>query len=141
MGDPSISVETGELRRFAEDVGFAADEVLAPAVDRATVPLRDGVPFGGRNASGAVHAAKTRYAQALSAHLSNLTEFVAAAKIMAAAAAQVAADFDTADSRSADASTRVGAILRTAADEAQVARFAAERAANPPRYGGRAAAV
>jgi hypothetical protein len=141
VGDPSINVQTGELRRFAKDVGFEADEVLAPAVDRATLPLQDGVRFGAKNASGAVHAAKTRYAQALSAHLSNLTEYIQAAKIMAAAAAQVAADFDEVDVRSADASARVGNILRTATDQAQAARLAAERAADPPRHGGQAAAV
>lgn len=141
MGDPSINVQTGELRRFAKDVGFEADEVLAPAVDRATLPLQDGVRFGAKNASGAVHAAKTRYAQALSAHLSNLTEYIQAAKIMAAAAAQVAADFDEVDVRSADASARVGNILRTATDQAQAPRLAAERAADPPRHGGQAAAV
>jgi hypothetical protein len=141
VGDPSINVQTGELRRFAKDVGFEADEVLAPAVDRATLPLQDGVRFGAKNASGAVHAAKTRYARALSAHLSNLTEYIQAAKIMAAAAAQVAADFDEVDVRSADASARVGNILRTATDQAQAARLAAERAADPPRHGGQAAAV
>jgi hypothetical protein len=138
VGDPSINVQTGELRRFAKDVGFEADEVLAPAVDRATLPLQDGVRFGAKNAGGAVHAAKTRYAQALSAHMSNLTEYIQAAKIMAAAAAQVAADFDEVDVRSADASARVGNILRTATDQAQAARLAA---ADPPRYGGQAAAV
>jgi hypothetical protein len=141
VGDPSINVQTGELRRFAKDVGFEADEVLAPAVDRATLPLQEGVRFGAKNASGAVHAAKTRYAQALSAHMSNLTEYIQAAKIMAAAAAQVAADFDEVDVRSADASARVGNILRTATDQAQAARLAAERAADPPRHGGQAAAV
>jgi hypothetical protein len=141
VGDPSINVQTGELRRFAKDVGFEADEVLAPAVDRATLPLQDGVRFGAKNASGAVHAAKTRYAPALSAHLSNLTEYIQAAKIMAAAAAQVAADFDEVDVRSADASARVGNILRTATDQAQAARLAAERTADPPRHGGQAAAV
>ena len=141
MGDPSINVETGELRRFATDVGFEADEVLAPAVDRATFPLQNGVRFGVKNASGAVHAAKTRYAQALTAHMSNLTEFIEAAKIMAAAAAEVAKDFDAVDTRSADASVRVGNILRTATDDAQATRLAAERAANPPRHGGQAAAI
>jgi methyl-accepting chemotaxis protein len=140
VGDPAINVETSELRRFAKDVGFEADEVLAPAVDRATLPLQDGVRFGAKNASGTVHAAKTRYAQALSAHLSNLTEYIEAAKIMAAAAAQVAADFDEVDTRSADASARVGNILRSATDQAQAARLAAERADNPP-HGGQAAAV
>jgi hypothetical protein len=141
VGDPSINVQTGELRRFAKDVGFEADEVLAPAVDRATLPLQDGVRFGAKNASGSVHAAKTRYAQALSAHMTNLAEYIEAAKIMAAAAAQVAADFDEVDVRSADASARVGNILRTATDQAHAARLAAERAADPPRPGGQAAAV
>jgi hypothetical protein len=141
VGDPSINVETGELRRFATDVGFEADEVLAPAVDRATFPLQNGVRFGAKNASGAVHAAKTRYAQALTAHMTNLNEYIEAAKIMAAAAAAVAEDFDAVDGRSAEASLRVGTILRTATDDAQATRLAAERAANPPRHGGQAAAI
>ena len=102
MGDPSINVETGELKRFAKDVGSETDEVMQPAVGRATMPLQDGVTFGAKNASGAVHAAKTRYAQSLTASMSNLTEFINAAKIMATAAERVAQDFDAVDMRSAD---------------------------------------
>ena len=125
MGDPSINVETSELNRFAADVRFEADEVLAPAVGRATLPLRDGVSFGARNASGAVHAAKQRYAQALSASMGNLTQFVEAARIMAAAAEMAAQEFAAADSRSAEAAAKVNGMLRAAANEAQAARRAA----------------
>ncbi len=125
MGDPSINVETDGLSRFAEDVRFEADEVLAPAVGRATLPLRDGVSFGARNASGAVHAAKQRYAQALSASMGNLTQFVEAARIMAAAAEMAAQEFAAADSRSAEAAAKVNGMLRAAANEAQAARRAA----------------
>lgn len=141
MGDPSINVETGELKRFAKDVGFDADEVRQPAVGRATMPLQDGVSFGAKNASGAVHAAKTRYAESLSASMSNLNEFVNAARIMAAAAEKVAADFDAVDARSAEGSARVSSILRAATDEARAARLAAERRALPPGHGGTVAAL
>ena len=122
MGDPSINVETSELNRFAEDVRFEADEVLAPAVGRATMPLQDGVSFGAKNASGAVHAAKQRYALSLSRSMDNLTEFVEAAKIMAAAAQMAAQEFDAADSRSAEAAAKVNGMLRAATDQAQARR-------------------
>jgi hypothetical protein len=134
MGDPSINVETGELKRFAKDVGFETDEVMQPAVGRATMPLQDGVTFGAKNVSGAVYAAKTRYAQSLSASMGNLTEFINAAKIMATAAEKVAQDFDAVDTRSAEGSARVSSILRTATDDAHAARVAAERRAVPPGH-------
>jgi hypothetical protein len=136
VGDPSINVETGELRRFAEDVGFETDEVMRPAVGRATMPLQDGVTFGAKNASGAVHAAKIQYAQSLTASMSNLTEFINAAKIMATAAEKVAQDFDAVDVRSADGSARINSILQTATDQARAAREAAERRALPPAHDG-----
>ena len=136
MSDPSINVETGELKRFAEDVGFETDEVMQPAVGRATLPLQDGVKFGANNASGVVHAAKTRYAQSLSATMANLTEFINAAKIMATAAEKVAQDFDAVDVRSAEGSARVNSILQTATDQARAAREAAERRAHPPGHNG-----
>jgi hypothetical protein len=136
VGDPSINVETGELKRFAKDVGFETDEVMQPAVGRATMPLQDGVTFGAKNASGAVHAAKVRYAESLSASMSNLTEFITAAKIMADAADKVAADFEAVDVRSAEGSARVGSILRAATDEAHARAAAAAAAADNP--GGRA---
>jgi hypothetical protein len=131
VGDPLINVETGELKRFAKDVGSGTDEVMRPAVGRATMPLRDGVTFGAKNASGAVHAAKIRYAQSLSASLSNLTEFIEAAKIMAEAAEMVARDFEAVDARSAEGSARVGGILRAATDEARAAQGPAQRPSGP----------
>jgi hypothetical protein len=136
VGDPSINVETGELKRFAKDVGFETDEVMQPAVGRATTPLQDGVMFGAKNASGAVHAAKTRYAQSLSASMANLTEFINAAKVMATAAEQVAKDFDAVDVRSAEGSARVNSILKTATDQARAAREEAQRRALPPGHDG-----
>jgi hypothetical protein len=130
MGDPSINVETGELRRFAKDVGSDTDNVLQPAVGRATTPLQDGVTFGATNASGAVHAAKTRYAESLTASVGNLHEFVEAAKIMATAAEMVAADYDETDARAADRAARVSNILHTATQQAQQARILADRYAH-----------
>lgn len=131
MGDPSINVETSELSRFAEDVRFEADEVLAPAVGRATLPLREGVSFGAQNASGAVHAAKLRYAQSLGRSMGNLAEFVEAARIMAAAAQMAAQEFEAADSRSAEAAVRVNGMFR-AAEAAPAASSADEPGGIPP---------
>ena len=91
MGDPRVEVRTGQLNEFARDVRFEAGEVLEPAVSRSTVPLRDGVTFGARNASGAVHSAKVKYARSLTASMANLNEFIEAAKIMATAAEKVSA--------------------------------------------------
>jgi hypothetical protein len=142
MGDPSIKVETGELNNFANHVRHQAGDVLQPAVNRASLSMASGVPFGATNASGAVHAAKQRYAQSLSVSMANLEQFVQAAKIMADAAEKVAADFDAVDSRSADAVSRVNSLLASAAKEAEAARIASERAQHP-QYGpyGPAAAV
>src|SRR5689334_8920325 len=113
MGD-AINVDTGEMRKFAEDVAFDADEMMRPDMVRATQPL-DGVRFGEQNASGAVHAAKARYTQSLTASMSNLDEYVRAAKFMAALAGVVAADFDSADARSAESVARIQQMLRSAA--------------------------
>lgn len=118
MGD-AINVDTGELRKFAEDVTFDADEMMLPDMARATRPL-DGVRFGEQNASGAVHAAKARYTQSLEASTKNLGEYVKAAKFMAALAAIVATDFDSADARSAESAARIREMLRVAQDESGV---------------------
>ncbi|RSM67832.1 hypothetical protein DMB66_14700 [Actinoplanes sp. ATCC 53533] len=137
MGDPGINVETGGLTRFAADVRADVDYVTEPAVGRATMPLSS-VPFGAQNASGAVHAAKQRYARSLNASTRNLSNFLAAARLLAAAAEKVAAEFDASDARSADGTRRVEQALWAAAEEARLARLAAEQAAAGPRRPGRA---
>jgi len=139
VGDPGINVETGGLTRFANDVRADVDYVTEPAVGRATMPL-DSVPFGALNASGAVHAAKQRYVRSLSASTQNLSNFLAAARLLAAAAEKVAAEFDASDARSAEGAKRVEQALWAAAEEARLARLAAEQATNP-RPAGRAVAM
>src|SRR5690349_19587938 len=104
------------------------------------MPL-DSVPFGAQNTSGGVHAAKQRYARSLSASTRNLGNFLAAARLLAAAAEKVAAEFDASDARSADGAKRVEQALWAAAEEARLARLAAEQAANPRGRGGRAVAL
>jgi hypothetical protein len=140
VGDPGINVETGGLTKFATDVRADVNHITEPAVGRATLPL-DSVPFGAQNASGGVHAAKQRYARSLSASTENLGNFLAAARLLAAAAEKVAAEFDAADARSAEGVKRVEQALWTAAEEARLARLAADRAANPRSAGGRAVAI
>lgn len=139
MGDQGITVETGGLTRFATDVRADVDYVTEPAVGRATMPL-DSVPFGAQNAGGGVHAAKERYARSLRASTQNLGNYLAAARLLAAAAEKVAAEFDAGDARSAEGVKRVEHALWTAAEEARLAQLAADRAANPRGSGGRAVA-
>jgi len=135
VGDPGIKVETGGLNKFAVDVRADADWVTEPAVGRAKMPLADGVPFGAQNASGGVHAAKQRYAQSLSASTQNLTNYLNAARLLAAAAEKVAAEFDAVDARSAEGTKRFEQALWSASEEARAARLAAEQA-DRPRHGG-----
>ena len=125
MSDPGINVDTGGLTRFATDVRADIDNVAEPAVGRATLPL-DGVPFGAQNAGGGVHAAKQRYAHSLSASTENLRNFLAAARVLAAAAEKVAAEFEAGDARSAEDTKRVEQALLGAAEEARRARIAAQ---------------
>ncbi|GAA3350434.1 hypothetical protein GCM10020358_76340 [Amorphoplanes nipponensis] len=140
MGEPGINVETGGLTKFAADVRADVDFITGPAVGRATMPL-DSVPFGARNAGGGVHAAKQRYARSLSASTENLGNFLAAARLLAAAAAKVAAELDASDARSAAGTKRVEQAMFAAAEEARLARLAAEQAAHPSHPGGRAVAL
>ena len=140
MGDPGINVETGGLAKFATDVRADVDNVTEPAVGRATLPL-DSVPFGAQNASGGVHAAKQRYARSLSASTENLGNFLAAARLLAAAAEKVAAEFDASDARSAEGVKRVEQALFSAAEEARRAQAAAEQAAHPRYSNGKAVAL
>ena len=140
MGDPGINVETGGLTKFATDVRADVDNITEPAVGRATLPL-DSVPFGAQNAGGGVHAAKQRYAQSLSASTENLGNFLAAARLLAAAADKVAAEFDASDARSAEGAKRVEQALFAAAEEARAARVAAEQAAVPRHQGGKTVAL
>ncbi|MGW4941718.1 hypothetical protein ACWEOZ_09035 [Actinoplanes sp. NPDC004185] len=140
MGDPGINVETGGLNKFAEDVRADVDNITEPAVGRATLPL-DSVPFGAQNASGGVHAAKERYARSLTASTENLSNFLAAARLLAAAAEKVAAEFDATDARSAEGTKRVEQALFSAAEEARRAQAAAEQAAHPRYSNGKAVAL
>jgi hypothetical protein len=140
VGDPGVNVETGGLTKFAADIRADVDNITEPAVGRATLPL-DSVPFGAQNASGGVHAAKQRYARSLSASTENLGNFLAAARLLAAAAEKVAAEFDAVDARSAEGTKRVEQALFTAAEEARLARVAAEQAANPRYPNGKAVAL
>jgi hypothetical protein len=127
MGDQSINVETGGLNHFARDVRSHAGE-FQPAVTRATQSMQGGVAFGATSASGAVYAAKERYAQSLGVSMANLQEYVRAAKIMADAAEKVAAEFDAVDARSAQAVNTVKKLLVTAVAEVDAAQQAANRA-------------
>jgi hypothetical protein len=103
VADTSIHVDTEGLTEFAGNVGFYATVVDPADVSRSRQQFAAGVTFGVKNASGAVHVAKENYARALTTSLQNLTEFVEAARILAAAVEATAADFKASDVRSAAA--------------------------------------
>jgi hypothetical protein len=122
MSDPSIHVDLDGLRKFASGVGFYAHEVDPHDVNRSKREFADGVCFGANNASGAVFVAKENYQRALRQSLGNLTEFVAAAQILADAAAKAATDFQAVDGRSAAAIDEVNRNLSEAGHRSDQAR-------------------
>ena len=122
MADPSIHVDLDGLSEFASNVGFYATEVDPADVSRSRQQFAQGVTFGVKNASGTVHVAKENYARALAASLQNLTEFVAAAKVLADAAEKAAADFKASDGRSAETMAEVNRRLYEAAQASSIRR-------------------
>jgi hypothetical protein len=120
VADPSIHVDTDGLTEFADNVRFYATEVDPADVSRSRQQFAAGVPFGVRNASGAVHVAKQNYAKALAASLQNLSEFVEAARILAEAAGKAAADFKAVDNRSA---ATIAALNERLSESAQASLF------------------
>ena len=141
MGD-GIRVETDGLSKFSDQVQNDTSRTLEPGYSDARVHLQYGVRFGQNNASGGVHAAKERYAASLQASTDNIVEYMNAARVLADAAAKVAALFDASDERSAARTDVVQGALAAAATEAQQRREAADRAARegyPTAGGGRQA--
>ena len=131
MSDGSIDVETGGLTAFAGHVRFYAEQVDPPDVARSRQSFSAGITFGTTNASEAVRRAKEDYARALAHSLTNLTRFVEAAGILAAAAEQAARDFRAVDDRSERSIATINFLLTAATDEARVARRAGDV---DPRY-------
>ncbi|MGK5679148.1 hypothetical protein [Actinoplanes sp. URMC 104] len=123
-----ISVETDGLNRFSGKVRDDTSRTLEPGYSEARVSFGTGVRFGISNASGSVHAAKERYAASVQASTANVEEYLAAARVLADAAAKVAAAFDASDVRSADRTDWVDSALVAAATEARQRREAADRA-------------
>jgi hypothetical protein len=134
MGDGSINVETGGLAEFAGDVRFYAEEIDPVDVDRAKQSFSAGITFGTTNASVAVLAAKRDYAEALSNSLENLTRFVEAARILAAAAEEVALDFEAVDDQSGKSINDINYILTAATDRAKALRHPGDVSPADPRY-------
>ena len=142
MGD-GIRVETDGLNKSSERVQGDTSRTLEPGYSDAQVYLQSGVRFGQNNASGAVHAAKERYAASLQASTANIVEYMQAARVLADAAAKVATLFDASDDRSAARTDDVHSALSAAAVEAQQRREAADRAVTEgfPTGGGRRQAL
>ncbi|MCY1140705.1 hypothetical protein OWR29_22130 [Actinoplanes sp. Pm04-4] len=126
-----IQVETDGLNKFSGQVQDDTSRTLEPGYSDARVSFGTGVRFGANNASGSVHAAKTRYAASVEVSTANVEEYMAAARVLADAAAKVAAALDASDSRSAGRTDWISGALAAAAQEAQERRVAAERSVAP----------
>jgi hypothetical protein len=111
VGD-GIRVETGGLKRFADQVEDDVARTLEPGYADARATFEAGVRFGAANASGGVHAAKERYAASLEASSANIVEYMNAARVLADAVQKIARSLDATDARS------VRAALAAALDEA-----------------------
>lgn len=134
MSDGSIHVETGGLTEFAGDVRFYAEQVDPLDVDRSRQSFSAGITFGTTNASEVVLRVKENYAEALANSLTNLTRFVEAAKILAAAAERAAADFRAVDDQSGHGLHNINYLLTVATEQAQAGRHPAGRTATDARY-------
>jgi hypothetical protein len=134
MSDGWIHLQTGGLTEFAGDVRFYAEVVDPVDVDRSRQSFSAGVTFGTTNASEAVLQAKENYAEALANSLTNLTRFVEAAGILAAAAERAAKDFQAVDDRSAHGLHNINYMLTTATEQVQAARHPGGRPVNDARY-------
>jgi hypothetical protein len=115
-------------------VRFYAEEIDPLDVDRSKQSFSAGITFGTRNASLAVLRAKQDYADALTNSLANLTRFVEAATILAAAAEQVAREFQAVDDQSEQSVNNINYMLTTATDQARVARHAGDLPVQDPRH-------
>ncbi len=125
MGD-EIRVETDGLTKFSDQVQGDVARTIESGYSDAKVSLASGVRFGEKNASGGVHAAKERYAASLTASSLNVIEYMAAARVLADAAAKVAALFDASDTRSADRTAEVNGALQAALSESRMRRATAD---------------
>jgi hypothetical protein len=114
-----VRVETDGLNRFSDQVQGDTTSTLENGYSRASVDLSTGVAFGASNASGAVHAAKTRYTRALQASTDNVVAYMDAARILAAAASKVAKALDDTDGRAAQRASEVRGLLAQAVTESR----------------------
>ena len=121
-----IRVETDGLNKFSDKVQGDVARTIEPGYSDAKVSLASGVRFGANSHSGGVLAAKERYAESLHASTANIVEYMAAARVLADAAAKVAASFDASDSRSADHVAEVKSALQAALTEARQRRATAD---------------
>lgn len=122
-----IRVDTDGLNKFSDKVQDDTSRTLEPGYSDARVSFGTGVRFGVNNASGSVHAAKSRYAASVQASTANIEEYMAAARVLADAAAKVAAVLEATDARAADRTDWINGALATAAAESRARREAAER--------------
>ncbi len=125
MGD-EIRVETDGLTKFSDRVQGDVARTIESGYADARVSLAAGVRFGANNAGGGVHAAKARYAESLRASSANIEEYMAAARVLAAAAAKVAAAFAASDDRSGSRVADVQGALTAALTEARQRREAVD---------------
>jgi len=136
-----IRVETDGLTKFSGQVQDDTTHTLESGYSAAGVDLASGVQFGANNASGSVHAAKERYVESLRLSTQNVEAYLRAARLLAAAAANVATVMDGTDSRSADRANTVRDALIQAVLDSQTEREGALDGHPTTRTGGAEAAL
>jgi hypothetical protein len=114
-----VRVETDGLNKFSNQVQNDTSATLDAGYSRASVDLSAGVTFGAANASGGVHAAKQRYVDALIAHTNNVHAYMDAARILADAAAKVAAAVEETDGRAGKRADEVRGLMAQAVTDSR----------------------
>jgi hypothetical protein len=136
-----IRVETDGLNKFSGQVQDDTTQTLESGYSAASVDLSGGVQFGVNNASGSVYAAKQRYVDSLQVSTANIEGYMRAARLLAAAAANVASEMDKTDGQSAERVNSVREAMIQAVLDSQRERGAPLDGHPTTRTGGAEAAL
>lgn len=125
----TVEVDLKGLGDFAGAVDGAVDKNFAPRTGQLQSDYAYGVCFGYNNPSGDVHAAKTKYYDALTVITKQIEAYIDASKILVDAVRKAAERYGAADAMSEAQSKDVQDLLKQAVTDAQVRRAAREAAA------------
>jgi hypothetical protein len=116
-----IKTDTDSLHGFAGAVNADVDGNFRPHTTRLFDTYAGGVPFGAKNPSGEVHAAKTRYHECLTGVTEAMTGYINASKILATAITEIAHRYSDADAMARANGQDVQALFAQAIQDAQAA--------------------